>query len=314
MSRTAALACAVGLLTAIAISFVIHRGRATRALEALDELPNTSRAVLIIEPTALDDSASAGILVAAFVGPSELSDIETACDLDPIRDLREILVWVRGSDRKPLESFGVQLEALEADGEALAQCHASLVEARGNSVVRVETPTGPLVASEDRRSALAVVDDRTVVTGSVPTVAEALSVRRGLLPALRERSVLTDQWAKIRRGAALAAIVDLPETWKSALERIPPFDEPPGLLDSVRTVALSAKTGPETTVTLRIDTSSSAAATEVTEWVRAWAEHPPASLEPPWRSVLQSAKPRVEGDAAVVTLDVSALQREPLHP
>jgi hypothetical protein len=229
-------------------------------------------------------------------------------------DLAELVLWVRGSERKPLESFGVQLEGRSADAEAIAECHASLVGARGESVVRVEASTGPLLASEDRRSAVALVDDRTVVTGSVQTVAEAMAVRRGLLPALGERNAVADVWPHLRRDAAIAAIVDFPAHWKTALARVAPFDEAPTLLDDVVTLGLSAPTGPGTDVVVRLDMREPEVAESTAEKIRTWAAEPREHVSPPWTTVLGSARVHVDGRAVAITLDVSGLRREPAAP
>ena len=311
MSRTAALACAVGVLTVAGIYLAVERGRTLRASSELRELPSSARVVLAIETAALRGSASAGVLVSAFIDESSLSDIESTCGLDPLDDLAELVLWVRGSERKPLESFGVQLEGSGADAKTIAECHASLVGSRGESVVRVEASTGPLLASEDRRSAVALVDDRTVVTGSVQTVAEAMAVRRGLLPALAERNAVADVWPDLRRDAAVAAIVDFPAHWKTALARVAPFDEAPQLLDDVVTLGLSAPTGPETNVVLRLDMREPEVAESTAAQIRTWATEPPEGVSPPWTTVLASARVRVDGRAVSITLDVSGLRREP---
>jgi hypothetical protein len=314
VSRTAALACAVGVLTVAGIHVAIERGRTLRASSELRELPRSARLVLAIETAALRSSASAGLLVGAFVDESSLSDIEATCGLDPLDDLAALLFWVRGSEREPVESFGVQLEGSAARADEIAECHASLVETRGESLVRVEASTGPLIASEDRRSAVALVDDRTVVTGSVQTVVEAMAVRRGLLPALADRAAIADVWPTVRRGAAIAIIVDLPAHWKAALARIAPFDEVSTLLDDVVTLALSAPTGLEPNVVVRVDLRDSDSAEAAAAQIRAWAATPPANVKPPWTTVLESARVRVDGRAVAITLDVSALRRAPARP
>jgi hypothetical protein len=265
-----------------------------------------------VDTDALQKSAAAEMLLGALVDESELSDIEATCGLDPVRDLSEILVWVRGTNRETLESFGVQLEGRSVDAQTIAECHASLVNARGKSVVRIEATAGPLIASEDQRSAIAVADDRTVVAGSVQTVAEAMAVRRGLLPALAERESIASLWPELRRDAALAAIIDVPDHWRAALERVAPFDQAPTLLDAVETIAAAAKTGAQTTVTARIDTANHENATDLAERLRQWFAAPPDAVAPPWSTVLESGRVGVEGNAAVVTLDVSALRPKPV--
>jgi len=310
VTRTAAVACTVGLLTAAGIFLAVQRGRTIRAARALAELPSTTAIVLAFDTEAIQRSASAKALIGAVLDEAQLSDIETTCQLDPIRDLSEVVVWVRGTERNPLESFGAQLEGRTVDARTIAACHASLVGARGDTVVRVESPTGPLLASEDRRSAVAVVDPRTVVAGSVQTVAEVMAVRRGIVPALRERDDFAELWPATRRDAALAAVAQVPEHWKAALARVAPFDEEPELIEAVRTIAMSAKTGAEPIVTLRVDTDTPTSAEAVAERIRAWAAGQPDGVEP-LSSLLQSARVRLAGSAVFVTLDVSALRPKP---
>ena len=307
VSRSIRLALAVSLVVGVVIYGALEQGQTLRASRALRELPSTTRFVLAIDPGALETSASARALVEAFVGVEQLSDIEATCDLDPMRDLSELVLWVRGSEREPFESFGLSLTGKTVDAAAIAECHRLLVDARGGSVIRLEAPSGPLLASDDRRSAIALVDERTVITGAVRTVAEAMAVRQGRLPALEERTRVAEVWPRVRRGAALAAVFDPPAYWKTALERIPAFGADPSALEGIETVALSAKRGRETTVDVLVDASTPELAERNAEIIRSWVDEPPADVEPPWTEVLRSARIRVEGVRVIATLDVAAL-------
>lgn len=307
VSRSIRLALAISLVVGVVIYGALEQGQTLRASRALRELPSTVRFVLAIDPGALETSASARALVEAFVGVEQLSDIEATCDLDPMRDLSELVLWVRGSEREPFESFGLSLTGKTVDAAAIAECHRLLVDARGGSVIRLEAPSGPLLASDDRRSAIALVDERTVITGAVRTVAEAMAVRQGRLPALEERSRVAEVWPRVRRGAALAAVFDPPAYWKTALERIPAFGADPSALEGIETVALSAKRGSETTIDVLVDASTPELAERNAEIIRSWVDEPPADVEPPWTEVLRSARIRVEGVRVIATLDVAAL-------
>lgn len=307
VSRSIRLALAVSLVVGVVIYGALEQGQTLRASRALRELPSTTRFVLAIDPGALETSASARALVEAFVGVEQLSDIEATCDLDPMRDLSELVLWVRGSEREPFESFGLSLTGKTVDAAAIAECHRLLVDARGGSVIRLEAPSGPLLASDDRRSAIALVDERTVITGAVRTVAEAMAVRQGRLPALEERSRVAEVWPRVRRGAALAAVFDPPAYWKTALERIPAFGADPSALEGIETVALSAKRGSETTIDVLVDASTPELAERNAEIIRSWVDEPPADVEPPWTEVLRSARIRVEAVRVIATLDVAAL-------
>jgi len=307
VSRSIRLALAVSLVVGVVIYGALEQGQTLRASRALRELPSTTRFVLAIDPGALETSASARALVEAFVGVEQLSDIEATCDLDPMHDLSELVLWVRGSEQEPFESFGLSLTGKTIDATAIAECHRLLVDARGGSVIRLEAPSGPLLASDDRRSAIALVDERTVITGAVRTVAEAMAVRQGRLPALEERTRVAEVWPRVRRGAALAAVFDPPAYWKTALERIPAFGADPSALEGIETVALSAKRGSETTIDVLVDASTPELAERNAEIIRSWVDEPPADVEPPWTEVLRSARIRVEGVRVIATLDVAAL-------
>ncbi len=306
MSRSIRLALAVSLVVGVVIYGALEQGQTLRASRALRELPSTTRFVLAIDPGALETSASARALVEAFVGVEQLSDIEATCDLDPMRDLSELVLWVRGSEREPFESFGLSLTGKTVDAAAIAECHRLLVDARGGSVIRLEAPSGPLLASDDRRSAIALVDERTVITGAVRTVAEAMAVRQGRLPALEERSRVAEVWPRVRRGAALAAVFDPPAYWKTALERIPAFGADPSALEGIETVALSAKRGSETTIDVLVDASTPELAERNAESFEAGSTSPLPTLSH-LGQVLCAARIRVEGVRVIATLDVAAL-------
>jgi hypothetical protein len=307
VSRSVRVAGAAVVVTAAVIYFAVEQGRALRASRALRELPATARLVLSINPDALAQSASARTLLRTFIDEDQLTDIEATCGLDPWSDLSELTVWIRGSDREPFDSFGVALTGRSIDAVSIAQCHGLLVDARGGSVVRLEGPTGPLLASDDRQSAIALVNGRTVVTGSVRTVAEAMAVRQGRLPALEHRTKIAEVWPDVRHGAALALVLEPPPYWKTALERIAAFGDDPAALDGIKTIAVSAKRGAETTVEVLIDTESPELAHRNARLIMGWAKSPPEDMEPPWTDILRTTRVHVARARVIATLDLSAL-------
>jgi len=307
VSRSLKVAAVVSIAMAGLLVALMHHGRTLRASQALRELPSTARAVLRIDTRALERTAAAKTLIDAFVDEEQLSEIEAICGLDPLAALSEATVWVRGPENQPFQSFGLMLRGRTVDAATLAECHQLLVEARGGSIVRLEGPVGPVLASRDRRSAIAVLDYRTIVTGSVGTVAEAMAVLRGTAPALIERPRIALLWPQVNAGASVAAVLDPPEHWKSALERVAKLGHQASALQGLQSIALSVPSGSERTVDLYVDVANADLAAEDAALIRAWATTPPDSVEAPWTEVLQSARVQVREHTIVVTLDVSSL-------
>jgi hypothetical protein len=263
--------------------------------------------VLRIDTRALEGTAAAKTLVDALVAEEQLSEIEAICGLDPLAALSEATVWVRGPEDQPFQSIGLMLRGRTVDAATLAKCHRLLVEARGGSIVRLEGPAGPVLASRDRQSAIALLDGRTIVTGSVRTVAEAMAVRLGTAPALIERPRIATLWPKVNAGASVAAVLDPPEHWKSALERVAKLGDEASAMQGVQSMALSVGSGSAQTVDVYIDVTDAELATQDAALIRAWAASPPDPVEPPWTDVLRSARVQVRERTIVVTLDVSSL-------
>jgi hypothetical protein len=307
VSRSIRIAFTISILVVAAIYVTIDRGKTLRASRALHQVPSTARILIAIDPSAVARSASASALLHWFIDDEQLSEIELRCGLDPMRDLREIVLWVRGSERAPFEGFGLSLEGRTVNADTLAQCHRLIVGERGGSIVRLDAPSGPLLASADRRSAIALVDPDTVVTGAVGTVAEAMAVRDERLPALEERTQIAELWPRVREDAALAAVLDPPPYWRTALQRVPAFQADPSVLEGIRTIAFSAKEGSTPTVEVIVEAMSTELALRQAELVRAWAASPPEGIESPWFEVLRSARARVEETLLVTTLDLAEL-------
>jgi len=307
VSRSLKVATVVSIAMVGLLLATMHYGRTLRASQALRELPSTARAVLRIDTRALERTAAAKTLVHAFVAEEQLSEIETICGLDPLTALSEATVWVRGPEDQPFQSIGLMLRGRAADAATLAECHRLLVEARGGSIVRLEGPAGPLLASRDRRSAIALLDDRTIVTGSVKTVAEAMAVRHGTAPALMERPRIARLWPQVNAGASVAAVLDPPEHWKSALERVAKLGDQASAMQGLQSIALSVESGSVQTVDVYIDVTDAELATQDAALIRVWAASPPDSVQPPWTDVLRSARVQVRKRTIVVTLDVSSL-------
>ena len=307
VSRSLKVAVVVSIAMAGLLFAAMNHGRTLRASQALRELPGTARAVLRIDTRALERTAAAKMLIGAFVGKEQLSEIEAICGLDPLGALSEATVWVRGPEDQPFQSIGLMLRGRAADAATLAECHRLLVETRGGSIVRLEGPAGPVLASRDRRSAIALLDDRTIVTGSVRTVAEVLAVRRGAAPTLLERSRIATLWPRVNTGASVAAVLDPPEHWKSALERVAKLGDGASAMKGLQSIGLSVEAGSAQTVDVYIEVANPRLAAQDAALIGAWAESPPDSVEPPWAAVLQSARVQVRGSTIEVTLDLSSL-------
>ena len=289
------------------IALLVRHGGTLQATEELRDLPATTRAVLLVDADALRHTAAAKALVDAFVGEARITEVESVCGLDPMRSLAEATVWIAGPEDQPFESTGLLLRGRTADAESLANCHRLLVEGRGRSTVTLEAPGGPVVASDDRKSAIAALDERTVVTGSVKSVAEALAVRRTGAPSLAERARVAALWPKLRRKASIAAVFDPPSRWRSALERITTLGDDASALQGVETIGLSVKVGSTQAVEVYVDVADRARAEQNAALLRAWAESPPEAIEPPWAEVVRTMRVALDDNTVVLTLDVTAL-------
>jgi len=309
VSRSLKVASVVSIAMAALILAAMHRGRTLRTTQALRELPRTARAVLRIDTEALGRTAAAQLLIDVFMAEEQLSEIESVCGLDPLSALSEVTVWVRGPEDQPFQSIGLMLRGRGVDAATLAECHRLLVEARGGSIVRLEGPVGPLLASRDRRSAIALLDDRTIVTGSVRTVAEAMAVRLGTAPALIDRPPIATLWPRVNADASVAAVLDPPEHWKSALERVAKLGHQASAVQGLQRIALSVPTGSTHSVELYIDIATVELAVQDAAVIRGWTASPPESVEAPWTDVLRSAVVQVRERTIVVTLDVSSLSK-----
>lgn len=309
VSRSLKVTTVVSIAMLTLLFAVIHRGRTLRAGQALRQLPSTARAVLRIDTGALQGTAAAKTLFEALVPEEQLSEIETTCGLDPLQSLSEVTVWVRGPEEQPFQSMGLMLRGSSADSAALAECHRLLVEKRGGSVVRLEGPAGPLMASRDSRSAIARLDERTIVTGSVTTVAEAMAVQTGASPPLVERTHLAELWRKISDRACIAAVLDPPAHWKSALERVTDLGNGASAAEGVQSIAFAVESGSARTVDVYIVVTDAKLAKRDAARIRAWVASPPQAPDPPWAEVLRSALVEVRGSTISVTLDVSSLSR-----
>ena len=311
MFRSLSIALIASVAVSAVISGAVLRGRTLRAARALRDVPRTARAVLRIDPDALRRSSAAQGLVEALVVGEPLSRIEADCGLDPLADLSEAILWVRGSERQPLQSFGLMLTGSRVDADDLAACHARLVTARGGTVVRLEVPTGPVLASEDGGSASAILDGRTIVTGSAATVAEALAVNRDLLPALGERAPVAALWPELSRGAAVAAVLDPPDHWRTGLERVSRLGAEDAALEGIRAIGLRIDPDDQPETEICLDFATKERARRSAELVRSWAASPPDSIEPPWDSLLRSARVRIEGPRVRIAVELATLSTPP---
>ena len=309
VSRSFKVAAVVSIAMAGLLFGAGQYGRTLRASRALRELPSTARAVLRIDTRAVASTAAAATLVEAFVPEERLSEIQTVCGLDPLTALREATIWVRGTEDQPFQSIGLMLRGRTVDAAALAECHRLLVEARGGSIVRLDGPSGAVLASRDRRSAIGVLDEHTIVTGSIETVSEALAVQRGTTAALGNRARIAALWPRVNAGASIAAAFDPPTHWKAAFERAAKLGDEASAMRGLQGIGLSVESGSARTMHLYIDIDDAELATDNAAVIKAWTAAPPESVQPPWTAVLQSARVQQVGRTVKVTLDVSSLEQ-----
>ena len=300
----------VAAIATVALLYVaIEHGRTLRAERTLHELPKTARAVLRIDAAALADSESARALFDWFVPAERLSEIEARCGLAPLAALSDATVWVGGPEGEPFQSIGLLLRGRTADAETLAECYQTLVEARGSAIDRVATPTGPLLRSRDGQSALAQVDDHTVVTGSADTVSEFLAVGRGVVPPLVEEARFRDIWSRVAVGAAIAGVFVAPPRWQSAFERIGAISDQASALAGVEGLGFTTRANIPTALTVVLDVTDSAVARRDAALMEVWMESPPDTVEPYLVNLARSAQIQVDGARITVTLDVSSLPK-----
>lgn len=307
MSRSLKVAVVVSIATIALLYAMIEHGRRARASLPLHALPSTARAVLHVDVSALEGTPAAGALLGAMVSEEQLTEIETTCKITPLDALSEITVWVRGPEEQPFQSIGLMLKGRSVDATTLAECHRSLVRARGGSVVRLDAPTGALLTSRDRRSAIGVLDARTVVTGSVRTVAETMAAQAGLVPALVDRESIAALWPRLNQNAAVAAMLEPPEHWKEALYGIAGLEEGRSPFDGARALGLVIRAGSEGTVEGYVELDDAETARRNAARVQTWLGDPPASVESPWSDVMRHATVETEGRMLRVNLDVSYL-------
>lgn len=300
----------VSLGVAALIVGAIREGRERAAVRTLGVLPSTASAVLHVDLVRLAKGIADPEMLGGLAGDERWSDIEDACGLDPLTDLREITVWVRGPDDRPFESFGLMLEGRTVGASELAACHRQLVERRGDTVVRIEAPSGPLLSSPDRSSAIGVLDSSTVVTGSARTVAEALAAHRGLVPTLKERARLTELWRSVGRDVAVTAVVEPPTHWRAALERIGSLGDDDSALDGVVAIGLGAITRKKLDVHLIADFGTEPKAIASAQRIAAWASEPP-SLGAPWDEVLRSGRVSTDRTRVDAVWSLRALRTAP---
>lgn len=307
MSRSLKVAVVVSIATIGLLYATIEHGRRARASLPLHELPSTARAVLHVDVSALEGTPAAGALLGAMVAEEQLTEIETTCGITPLEALSEITVWVRGPEEQPFQSIGLMLKGRSVDATTLAECHRSLVRARGGSVVRLEAPTGALLTSRDRRSAIGILDDRTVVTGSVRTVAEAMAAHSGLVPSLIERGSIAALWPRLNRNAAVAALLEPPEHWKEALQSVAGLESGRSAFDGARSLGLAIRAGSDRTIEGYVELGDAETARRNVGRMATWLVDPPDSVESPWSDLMRHATVETEGRMLRINLDVSHL-------
>jgi len=309
VSRSTKVAGTAAIATVVLLYAIIEHGRTLRTNRILYELPKTACAVLRIDAVALADSQSAQALFDWLAPPERLSEIEAGCGLAPLAALRDATVWVGGPEGEPFQSVGLLLRGRTADAETIAQCYRSLVEARGSAIDRVTTPTGPILRSRDGASALAKVDDYTVVTGSSETVAEFMAVARGTVPSLIEAAGFRDLWSRVAGDAAIAGVFVAPPRWQSAFERIGAFGDQASAFTGVKSLGLTTRARIPTALKVMVEVTDADTARRDAALMKAWTDSPPETVEPYLVDLARSAHIDVDGPWITVTLDASSLPK-----
>jgi hypothetical protein len=304
VSRSLKVAALVSIGTAALLVAAMRYGRTERAERMLAGVPGSARAVLRIDTRALERSTAANALLGMFLPDEQLSEIEAVCGLDPRLALAEATAWVRGSDEQPIQSIGLLLRGRSTDAATLADCHRALVEARGGSIVRIDSTSGPILASRKRGSAIAALDSRTIVTGSVGTVAEAVAVHRGAAPSLAEGTPLAVLWREVAPGSGIVAIADPPPHWKSAIVRVMGLEQEAAALDHIQTIAVSAGPGSAGTLDLHIDAGDPEGAKQVADVLESWLASSTERLEQDPLELEQPAELSVRNQTVMVTLKI----------
>ena len=294
-----------------ALGALFDHGRRLGARRALYLIPDTARAVLRIDTEALARSEAGQALVAQLVPERELSELEAHCGLQPLTDFRELTIWGGGPDGRSFRSVGLLLRARDADAETLAECYRTLVEARGGTLIRTQTPSGPVLASSDGRSAFARVGAERVVTGSPSTVAELLAVVRGEARPLAKQRDFLKLWSSLGGDGAITGVFLPPQSWRSALERAGRIGAGVSAVSGVEAVGLVTGVPKQREAKLLLRTSDQDTARRDATLIEVWASDPPDTLPKGWAVAIRSAEISVEANVITVTVDLSRLNERP---
>ena len=294
-----------------ALGALFDHGRRLGARRALYLIPDTARAVLRLDTEALASSEAGQALVGQLFPERELSDLETHCELQPLTDFRELAIWGGGPDGQSFRSVGLLLRARDADTEALAKCYRTLVEVRGGTLIRTQTPSGPVLASSDGRSAFARVDPERVVTGSPSTVAELLAVMRGEAPPLAKQQDFLELWSNLGGDGAITGVFMPPPAWRSALDRASRIGAGVSAVSGVEAVGLATGVPKRGEAKLLLRTSDQDIARRDATLIEVWTSNPPDTVPRGWAAAIRSAEVSVDANVITVTVDLSDLNEQP---
>ncbi|MEM7137822.1 MAG: hypothetical protein AAF500_14655 [Myxococcota bacterium] len=310
MTRSIKVALLVAGATVAVIVLLARHGHLEQSRRILTQLPRTAVAVVRIDGSAMARGPTGPYLLDSFSLDAGLDEIAIACELDPRTSIEELTIWAGGAEGEPLSSVGLLLRGRDVDAEALARCYQALVEDRGSAIDRRMTPAGPVLVSQDGRSALAAVDHRTVVTGSGSTVTEFLAAASGKAPTLVEDPRFKALWSTV--GAApVAGVFVAPPRWRDALARLGAIGDRASALADVEAVGFTLGAPSNGALVVWIDVDNPATAEQNATLMKVWAESPPDQAPAALIDVVQHAEIETLGNRIRV---VAALKGPPSSP
>ncbi|MEM7433933.1 MAG: hypothetical protein AAF436_02185 [Myxococcota bacterium] len=311
MTRSTRVALLVTGATIAVIVLLARHGRIERSSRILEQLPHTAVAVVRIDGSAIADGPMRLNLLDSLSLDAGLDEIGVACDFDPRTSIEELTVWAGGAEGEPLSSVGLLLRGRgDVDAEALARCYQALVERRGSTIDRRMTPAGPVLFSRDGRSALAAVDDRTVVTGSGSTVAEFLAAASGKAPALFDDHKFNALWSTVGTAPIAGAFV-APPRWRDALARLGAIGDRASALADVEAVGFTLGAAADGPLVVWIDVDSPATAEQNAALMKVWVDAPPEEVPAAMIDIARRADIETRGSRIRV---VAGLRGPPSSP
>lgn len=310
MRRAIQVAIPTALATLALLWFLVEQGRTNETERVLGQLPSTAKAVVRVNVASIAEEPAWRSRLDALLGEDQWSDIEAECGIDPTTALDELVLWAGGPDDEPFQTLGLLIRGSSIDAEGFAQCYRQLVEARGSEVTRLPTARVPVLGSTDGRSALAEVDDHTVVTGSASTVAEFLAVAGESAPSLEKSPEFESMWSRAHGGVITGAFI-APPRWQTAIARIGAINEDASALEGVEAIGLRTDPRAPGVLTLLFDVRDEGTARRDAALIEVWAQSNPDTVPASWRDALRAADVSATGTELRVALDLASRFERP---